>query len=93
MIRMNVKEAVPMVSYIFEVTTQNNIKYITLTDFTTSKDVSEAQFYMNTNEFDGDKKSIMNIMSVLMSYKITADKLSDGFTEFYSDGKFKEFKD
>ena len=80
------------VNYIFEINTNNNIRFITLTDFTRSKNVSYAEYYVATKEWDGDKRSVNDIMSVLMSNKLNIDKFEDGFVEVYSNGKIGEFK-
>lgn len=84
-------EADVSVLYIFEINTNNNIRFITLTDFTRSKSTSYAEYYTATKEWDGDKKSINDIMAVLMSYKLNIDKFKDGFVEVYSNGKTQEF--
>lgn len=80
------------VNYIFEINTNGNVRFVTLTDYTASNTSSYAEYYTDFNEWDGDKKDINNILSVLMSQKLTMDKLGDGFTEVYSNGKTKEFK-
>lgn len=85
-------EAEVSVSYIFEINTNSDVRFITLTDFTASKKTSYAEYYKTTKEWDGDKKDISEIMNVLMSNKINIDNLADGFVEVYSNGKYQEFK-
>lgn len=88
-----VKEAESLkVNYIFEINTNEDLRFVTLTDFTRSKETSYGEYYKSTKEWDGDKRSLSNIMNVLMTNKLNIDKLGDGFVEIYSDGKYKEFK-
>lgn len=79
-------------TYLFELNSRDNIRFITLTDFTASKEVSYAQYYIKTNDWDGDKKDIANIMGVLMKYKLNLNKLKDGFVAIYSNGKWEEME-
>lgn len=90
--KKKVNEAELSVNQIFEINTNNNIRFITLTDFTASKKVSYAEYYKDSKEWDGDKRSVSDIMSILMSNKMNIDELGDGFVEVYSNGKWKEFK-
>ena len=90
--KKKVNEAELSVDQIFEINTNNNVRFITLTDFTASKKVSYAEYYKDSKEWDGDKRSVSDIMSILMFNKMNIDELGDGFVEVYSNGKWKEFR-
>ena len=80
------------VKYAFEVNTNDNIRFITFVDYTTSKATYHADYYVDSKEWDGDNRSVNEILSALMSLKMTIDSFEDGITEVYSDGKTKLFR-
>lgn len=81
------------VKYIFEVNTTNNIKYVTLTDFGTSKASYTASYDVETKDWSGSSKEINYILAALIDSKLTVDMLGNGMTEVYTNGKNQFFKD
>ena len=79
-------------NYILEINSRDNVRFVTLTDFTRSKEVSYAEYYTDKRDWDGDKKAIINILGVIMNNKLNFDKLKDGFVVIYSNGKWEEME-
>lgn len=77
---------------LFEVVTNHNVRYITFTDFTRSKAEFHAAYYMDTNDWDGNKTDVNEILSALMDHKLIVTKMEDGALEFFSDGKSRLYK-
>lgn len=88
----NVNEDVN-VKYIFEVNTINNIKNVTLTDYTASKGTYSAYYDLDLKDWGGSSKEVNMILSTLIECKITVESLGNGMTEVYTNGKTQFFKD